>query len=197
MTIAAVLFLYYRWNKIRFLEKIKLKEEELKHQNEINKIEFESANKEKVQEYEKHILELQVQSKASEVAEKSLSIAKQTDMIDNIQKALQEVDDFDKLKSNIQKSIKQNSINKREWQSFENNLFKSHEDFLQRLLIVYPKLSSRDKKLCIYLKMNLTSKEMAPLMNISYRSVELQRYRLRKKLEIEIYINLSQFMNLI
>ena len=116
-------------------------------------------------------------------------------MIDTIQKALEELNDVDKLKSNIQKTIKQNSYNKREWQSFENNLFKSNEDFLNQLNIKVPKLSSRDKKLCIYLKMNLTSKEMAPLMNISYRSIELQRYRLRKKLEIDTEINLSQFMN--
>ena len=116
-------------------------------------------------------------------------------MIDTIQKALEELNDVDKLKSNIQKTIKQNSYNKREWQSFENNLFKSNEDFLNQLNLKFPKLSSRDKKLCIYLKMNLTSKEMAPLMNISYRSIELQRYRLRKKLEIDTEINLSQFMN--
>ena len=195
LVFSGILFLYYRWNKIRYLEKFKLHEEELKHQNQINRLAFEAENKEKLQNYEKHILELQVQSKASEVAEKSLSIAKQTDMIDTIQKALEELNDVDKLKSNIQKTIKQNSYNKREWQSFENNLFKSNEDFLNQLNIKFPKLSSRDKKLCIYLKMNLTSKEMAPLMNISYRSIELQRYRLRKKLEIDTEINLSQFMN--
>ena len=189
------LFLYYRWNKIRYLEKLKIKEEELRHQNEINKLAFEAINKEKIQQYEKHILELQVQAKASEVAEKSLSIAKQTDMIDSIQKTLAAVDEIDVLKNKIQKTIKQNVINKREWQSFESNLFKSNEDFLHRLAILFPQLTSRDKKLCIYLKMNLTSKETAPLMNISYRSIELHRYRLRKKIGIETDINLSSYMN--
>ncbi len=190
-------FIYYRWNKIRYSEKIKLKEEELKHQKEILQLELDAENKLKIQEYEKHILEIQVQTKASEVAGKSLSIAKQTEMIEGIQLLLEKENDINNLKSNIRKTIKLNSINKKEWETFENNLFKSHEDFINRLANKYPKLSSKDKKLCIYLKMNLTSKEIAPLMGISYRGVELHRYRLRKKLEIDQESNLSSFMNTI
>jgi FixJ family two-component response regulator len=110
---------------------------------------------------------------------------------------LEKENDISSLKSNIRKTIKLNSINKKEWETFENNLFKSHEDFINRLTLKFPKLSSKDKKLCIYLKMNLTSKEIAPLMGISYRGVELHRYRLRKKLEIEQESNLSSFMNTI
>jgi len=188
-------FLYYRWNKIRYLEKIKLKEEELKHQKEILQLELNAENKLKIQEYEKHILEIQVQTKASEVAGKSLSIAKQSEMIEAIQHLLDKENDVSSLKNNIRKTIKLNSINKKEWETFENNLFKSHEDFMSRLVLKYPTLTSKDKKLCIYLKMNLTSKEIAPLMNISYRGVELHRYRLRKKLQIVQESNLSSFMN--
>ena len=195
VVIAGALFLYYRWNKIRYTEKIKLKDEELKHQNAIIELELNAENKLKIQEYEKHILEIQVQTKASEVAGKSLSIAKQSEMIESIQKLLEKENDISSLKNNIKKAIKLNSINKKEWETFENNLFKSHEDFIKRLSTKYPKLSSKDIKLCIYLKMSLSSKEIAPLMNISFRGVELHRYRLRKKLEINQEINLSSFMN--
>lgn len=193
--ISGTFFLYYRWNTVRYSEKIKLKEEELKHQKEILQLELNAENKLKIQEYEKHILEIQVQTKASEVAGKSLSIAKQTEMIEAIQNLLDKENDIATLKNNIRKTIKLNSINKKEWETFENNLFKSHEDFVNRLAIKYPSLTSKDKKLCIYLKMNLTSKEIAPLMNISYRGVELHRYRLRKKMQIEQDNNLSSFMN--
>ncbi|WP_291123080.1 helix-turn-helix transcriptional regulator, partial [Flavobacterium sp. UBA6046] len=58
----------------------------------------------------------------------------------------------------------------------------------------YPNLTSKDIKLCVYLKMNLTSKEIAPMMNISFRGVELQRYRLRKKLNLIQDENLSKFL---
>lgn len=189
------LFLYYRWNKIRYLEKIKLKEEELKHQKQILRIEMDTANRIKLQEYEKHILEIQIQTKASEVAGKSLSIAKQTEMIDKIKNILDSEKNISSMKSQINKVIKINSLNKNEWKSFENNLFKSNEDFVAIITSKYQNLTAKDIKLCIYLKMNLSSKEIAPLMNISYRGVELHRYRLRKKLSLEQLVNLNLFMN--
>ncbi len=188
--------IYYRWNAIRN-EKIKLTREELKHKNELLQVEIDAQSKLKIQEYEKHILEIQIQTKASEVAGKSLSIAKQSELIDSIQKLLEAEHDISNLKRSIKKAIKLNTINKKEWETFENNLFKSHEDFITRLTNRFSNLSSKDKKLCIYLKMNLTSKEIAPLMNITYRSVELHRYRLRKKINAKTTENLSNFMNTI
>ena len=195
LLVSSAFFLYYRWNKIRYLEKIKLKEEELKHQKQIHSLEMDSANRNKLQEYEKHILEIQVQTKASEVASKSLSIAKQTEMIDKIKNILDTEKNISAVKSQISKVIKINSLNKNEWNSFENNLLKSNEDFVKIITKKFINLTAKDIKLCIYLKMNLSSKEIAPLMNISYRGVELHRYRLRKKLAIDQVVNLNLFMN--
>jgi ligand-binding sensor domain-containing protein len=194
LLISGSFYLYYKWNKIRYLEKLKLKEEELKHQKQILQLELTAENKLKLQEYEKHILEMQVQSKASEVAGKSLSIAKQSEMIESIQSILDNENDLNQLKSKIKKSIKINALNKNEWQSFEKNLIQSHEDFVHKLTQQYPHLTPKDIKLSIYLKMNLSSKEIAPLMNISFRGVELHRYRLRKKLELHPDVSLSKFM---
>ena len=194
LLISGSFYLYYKWNKIRYLEKLKLKEEELKHQKQILQLELTAENKLKLQEYEKHILEMQVKSKASEVAGKSLSIAKQSEMIESIQNILDTENDLNQLKNKLKKSIKINAINKNEWQSFEKNLMQSHEEFVHKLTQEFKDLTSKDIKLCIYLKMNLSSKEIAPLMNISFRGVELQRYRLRKKLGLNPDVNLSKFM---
>ncbi|GGB80327.1 hypothetical protein GCM10007424_20550 [Flavobacterium suaedae] len=194
ITIAGIFFLYYRWNKVRYLQKIRLNEEELRHKKEILELEMEAENKLREQEYEKKKLEVEVQTKASEVAGKSLSIAKHSEMIDKIQEVLGEETNANKLKSKIKRVIKSSSINKNEWETFEKNLIKSHEDFVERLTQKYPALTSKDIKLCIYLKMNLSSKEIAPLMGISYRGVELHRYRLRKKLDITTEESLSRFM---
>lgn len=194
ITIAGVFFLYYRWNKVRYLQKIRLNEEELRHKKEILKLEMEAENRLREQEYEKKKLEVEIQTKASEVAGKSLSIAKHSEMIDKIQEVLNDETDANKLKSKIKRVIKSSSINKNEWESFEKNLIKSHEDFVERLTQKYPSLTPKDIKLCIYLKMNLASKEIAPLMGISYRGVELHRYRLRKKLDINTEESLSKFM---
>ena len=194
LIISGIFFFYYRWNKVRYLQKIRLNEEELKHRREILELEMEAENKLRQQEYEKHKLEVEVQTKASEVAGKSLSIAKHSEMIESIQEVLNSESNPEQLKSKLKKVIKTNTISKNEWQSFEKNLIKSHEDFVNRLTHKYPALSPKDIKLCIYLKMNLSSKEIAPLMNISYRGVELHRYRLRKKLDITTDESLPKFM---
>jgi DNA-binding CsgD family transcriptional regulator len=192
--IGTVLFLYYKWNKMQYTQKLELREEELKHQKKILEMELKAENELNVQEYEKHILELELQSKSSEVAGKSLSIAKQSEMIENIQGILDTETDFNKLKSEIKKAIKINAVNKHEWETFETNLNQIHNEFIINLTKKYPSLTSKDIKLCIYLKMNLSSKEIAPMMNISFRGVELHRYRLRKKLNLVQDENLSKFL---
>ena len=194
LLIGTVLFLYYKWNKLRYIEKLKLQAEELKHQREILEMELKAENELNMQEYEKHILELELQTKSSEVAGKSLSIAKQSEMIENIQNILDSEKDFNKLKSEIKKAIKINEVNKHEWETFETNLNQIHNEFIINLSKKFPNLTPKDIKLCIYLKMNLSSKEIAPLMNISFRGVELHRYRLRKKLNLSQEENLSKFL---
>lgn len=81
-----------------------------------------------------------------------------------------------------------------DWKRFEYNFNELHEDFFEKLLKRYPKLTPKDLKLCAYLKMNLSTKEIAPLMAISVRGVEIHRYRLRKKLQIESSENISNFL---
>lgn len=192
--LGTILYLYYKWNKMRYIQKLELQEEELKHQKKILEMELKAENELNMQEYEKHILELELQTKSSEVTGKSLSIAKQSEMIDNIQGILDSEVDFNKLKSEIKKVIKSNAVNKHEWQTFESNLNQIHDQFIINLSKKYPNLTSKDIKLCVYLKMNLSSKEIAPMMNISFRGVELQRYRLRKKLNLIQDENLSKFL---
>jgi hypothetical protein len=194
LAVSAIFFLYYRWNKVRYMEKIKLNEEELRHKRKIMELEMEAQSKLRQQEHEKQMLEMEVQNKASEVAGKSLSIAKHSEMIESIQEALESDASGEQLKGKIRKIIKTNTISKNEWLSFEKNLFKSHEEFVNRLSHKYPSLTSKDIKLSIYLKMNLASKEIAPLMNISFRGVELHRYRLRKKIGVPQEESLTRFM---
>jgi AraC family chitin signaling transcriptional activator len=194
LIVAAVLFFYYKWNKLRYMQKLRLQAEELKHQSEILEMELKAENELNMQEYQKHILELELQTKSSEVAGKSLSIAKQSEMIEKIQNILDSEKDFNKLKSEIKKAIKINEVNKHEWEIFETNLNQIHNEFIINLSKKYPNLTPKDIKLCVYLKMNLSSKEIAPMMNISFRGVELHRYRLRKKLNLSQEDNLSKFL---
>ena len=79
-----------------------------------------------------------------------------------------------------------------DWQQFAYHFDQVHVDFLKRLREQYPQLSANDHKLCAYLRMNLSSKEIATLMNISVRGVEASRYRLRKRLELSSDANLAE-----
>lgn len=79
-------------------------------------------------------------------------------------------------------------------QAFQSTFDSVHHDFFRKLEEAYPELNNKDKLLCAYIKMNLLSKEIAPLMNISLRGVEISRYRLRKKLGLGEGENLPEFL---
>jgi ligand-binding sensor domain-containing protein/DNA-binding CsgD family transcriptional regulator len=81
-----------------------------------------------------------------------------------------------------------------DWDVFAQNFDVVHNDFLNRLKAAHPELSVRDLKLCAYLKLNLSTKDIAPLLNISVRGVEISRYRLRKKLNLPNEANLADYM---
>lgn len=81
-----------------------------------------------------------------------------------------------------------------DWQQFAIHFDEVHSNFLSTLKKKYPVLSPTDLKLCAYLRINLSSKEIAQLLNISAKSVEVSRYRLRKKLELPTEVNLFDFL---
>ncbi|MDF1866643.1 MAG: triple tyrosine motif-containing protein [Saprospiraceae bacterium] len=80
------------------------------------------------------------------------------------------------------------------WEQFELYFDQVHENFFKRLRKRFPELTPKDQKLCAYLRMNLSTKEIAPLLNISVRGVEISRYRLRKKLSLDSEMNLVGFI---
>jgi DNA-binding CsgD family transcriptional regulator len=83
--------------------------------------------------------------------------------------------------------------NDEDWEHFAIHFDQVHSNFLANLKGRYPTLTSTDQKLCAYLRMNLSSKEIAQLMNISLRGVEISRYRLRKKLQVPTEVNLYDY----
>jgi ligand-binding sensor domain-containing protein/DNA-binding CsgD family transcriptional regulator len=74
---------------------------------------------------------------------------------------------------------------------FESVFDEVHEEFLQKVKSRYPSLTPTELRLCAYLKMNISTKEIAPLLNISVRGVEICRYRIRKKMGISRDTNLT------
>ncbi|MDN3595180.1 LuxR C-terminal-related transcriptional regulator [Zunongwangia endophytica] len=157
---------------------------------------FEKEHKERINRLEKERLLDEIDMKRKELANTTMIAAKKNEVLMEIQGELNK--DKSKMNEyrlkNIMTKINAAIKNKDEWQVFETNFNEIHEDFFKDVLAVYPGLTSKDLKLCSYLKMNLTSKEIAPLMGISVRGVEVHRYRLRKKMELDKNENLTNYL---
>lgn len=84
--------------------------------------------------------------------------------------------------------------NEQDWQVFEDNFNQVHDEFFKKLKSMFPSITPGDLRLAAYLRMNLSSKEIAPLLHLSIRGIENKRYRLRRKLEMEGEENLVEFL---
>lgn len=124
-----------------------------------------------------------IESKNRELAISTMSIIKKNEVLNSIQKELKK----DKYIDNnaALKLIDNNINNTKDWSFFEKAFNNADKDFLDKLKQSHPDLSPNDLRFCAYLRLNLSSKEIAPLLNISVKSVETKRYRLRKKLGLE------------
>ena len=94
----------------------------------------------------------------------------------------------------VLKLINEAESNDDDWDHFAIHFDQVHSNFLSTLKNKFPNLSATDLKICAYLKMNLTSKEIAQLMSITTGAVEVSRYRLRKKLNLPSNINLFDYL---
>ncbi len=146
-------------------------------------------------------LEAENQHKTQELASTTMHLLQKKEMLSKIKRELEKVMSGQKealqIRSGIRRIINllsQDEVLDEDWSNFERNFDQVHSNFLHKLREQYPQLSPNDYKLCAYLRMNLSTKEIAPLMNISIRGVEASRYRLRKKLQIGNDVNLVDFM---
>ena len=122
-------------------------------------------------------------SKNRELAVATLSTLKRNEFLNTIKKELTRIEDEPKAAKLI-KTINKKLSSNDDWEYFEKAFENADQDFFKKLKTVHPSLTNNDLKLCAYLRLNLSSKEIAPLLNISVHSVEIKRYRLRKKMEL-------------
>ncbi|MDN3595270.1 helix-turn-helix and ligand-binding sensor domain-containing protein [Zunongwangia endophytica] len=164
---------YYRrrHEKMIEIEQEKAELQQLEAQQEIMKLKNEQ-------------LETDVISKNRELAASTMNIIRKNEVLNKIKKELSEVSQLKDIAS-VLKTIDANIKEEDNWKFFKEAFDNADKDFLQMVKSKHPNLTSNDLKLCAYLRLNLSSKEIAPLLNISVRSVEIKRYRLRKKMELD------------
>ncbi len=156
---------------------------------------------------EKQIIKLQTEKLQAELASKNRELANSAMTLVYKNELLQKlITEITKLKDENGKKLSDDQTRKivkvindgmndeRDWHLFENSFNEAHESFFKKLKAQHPDLVPNDLKLCAYLRMNMSSKEMSSLLNISLRGVEIRRYRLRKKLEVPHDKNLTEFL---
>ncbi|WP_378175597.1 triple tyrosine motif-containing protein [Aquimarina sp. SS2-1] len=131
--------------------------------------------------------------KNKELAASTIELAKKNELLNQIKNQLAKISDIALVKPVID-IIDRNLDHNDNWEMFKEAFDNVDRKFLKKLKKTHPNLSPNDLKLCAYLRLNLSSKEIAPLFNISARSVEIKRYRLRKKLNLQHEENLVNYI---
>ncbi|NAY92400.1 LuxR family transcriptional regulator [Muricauda sp. JGD-17] len=164
---------------------------------EQNKKEMELAraqNEKEIVKIKNEQLQQEFKSKSNELAASTLSIIRKNELLSKVKEQLvSNVEDKESIKPII-RVIDKNLTQNDDWEMFKEAFNNADRKFLKKLKKAHPNLSPNDVRLCAYLRLNLSSKEIAPLLNISVRSVEIKRYRLRKKMELAHEDNLVDYI---
>jgi AraC family transcriptional regulator, chitin signaling transcriptional activator len=164
---------YYTKQKLKLLEK---------KQRELTLARLE--NEQQVMKVKNSQLISDIESKNRELTITTMSIIKKNEILNTIKKELMLSQQGEATKKVI-KTIDKNINNKKDWEFLEEAFNNADKDFLKKVKNLHPDLTPNDLRFCAYLRLNLSSKEIAPLINISVRSVEIKRYRLRKKMNLD------------
>jgi AraC family chitin signaling transcriptional activator len=143
----------------------------------------ELENEHKIMRVINEQLSLDVDIKSRELAVSAMSLNNKNELLAFIKEDLKKTDDNKNLKSVIS-TITKNITGNDSWSVFKEAFENTDKEFLKKIKVTHPSLTPSDLRLCAYLRLNLSSKEIAPLLNISVRSVEIKRYRLRKKMDL-------------
>ena len=158
----------------------------------------------KIVQLEKEKLEYDLQHKSQEMANLMINFVRKNEMLTEIKSEIIKVASSLRgegaregkqlllvINSKIDSNIQSDEVLKR----IEDQFDLIHNNFMKRLHVRHPDLSNNERMMCAYLKMNLSTKEIAPLLNISVRGVETIRYRLRKKFGLEREDSLTDYLS--
>ncbi|RED99812.1 triple tyrosine motif-containing protein [Marinoscillum furvescens] len=185
-----------------FKEKEKTRSEEQEKQS-ILEMELEQMRLEREKERierDKKQLEEDVIFKSKELANYTMLLVRKRELLTELRedlKELKEVAKNEKSRNRLRQLIRKIGINlndEEHIQVFEANFERVHHEFFKELKMHFPDLTLKELRLCALVKMNLSNKEIAPILNISVRGVETARYRLRKRLSLDHEENMVEFL---
>jgi ligand-binding sensor domain-containing protein len=197
LLLVAACYLFIKWQQKKFKLQLVTFEDEQNRLKYIHQLEIEKSEKEIIKlQNEKLINEVTFKNK--ELVDANMHLVERSDALIKVKDELQQL--YKKTGGNhdVKKAIQLvNDIEKNNsnWEQFASHFDEVNNDFLKKLSVKFPQLTNTDLKVCAYLQLKLTSKQIAQLMNITVRGVELSRYRLRKKLQLAQGQTLNDFFN--
>ncbi len=194
MLIVFIIYVFHKRKVVKEQEVLMLQFETTQREMLIEKT---KENDLKIVELKNEALKNEIKIKSKQLANTAMALIKKNEALLELKNELQQHKVGFKNPftfKNLIKKVDYSIGHKDEWEIFEYNFNQVHDEFFQELKRQYPQLTSKDLKICAYIKMNLSTKEIAPLLNISTRGVETQRYRLKRKLRLESDKNLVDFL---
>lgn len=163
-----------------------------------------SQMKIEIDKLEKDKMDLDLRHKSQEIANLMINVTRKNEILTEIKTDIKRVaertglDDARECKRQlilINNKIDSNMEGDEVLKQFEKEFDLVNDNFIKRLRERHPDLTYNERMICAYLKMGLSTKEIAPLVNVSVRGVETMRYRLRKKLGLSRDNSLSDYLN--
>lgn len=191
---AFVIYLFYKrqQQKYKKQQQLKLKEQQRKYDEEQKRLQMQhqlelSESDKQIAQLRNEKLQAEVEHKNTELATSAMNLVHKVEILSKIKDDLIHFKDTVQAKESKEflkliKVIDTELNNAQEWEQFARHFDTVHTNYLKKLKDHCPDLSASELKLAAYLRLNLSTKEIAQLMNISIRGVETSRYRLRKKL---------------
>ena len=169
--------------------------------------EIKTPNEDKIAENElthmrQILLQNELEHRNRELTTQSIFLKQKDNVLIEVQKSLESIlsQAGGELRNKIRFLIQRidNSIeNEPDWQNFKLHFERIHPRFFDKLIGEYPKLTQSELRHCAYLKMTMSPKQVAKILNVSSKSVDMARYRLKKKLQLEAGLSLAQDVNTI
>lgn len=156
----------------------------------------ELENEQQIMKIKNEQLSIDVDKKSKELAVSTMNLIKKTELLNIIKGDLKNSTDSTTNRSikSVISTINKNVKDENTWNIFKEAFDSADNNFLKKVKENHPLLTPNDLRLCAYLRLNLSSKEIAPLLNISVRSIEIKRYRLRKKMNLPHEIGLVEYI---
>ncbi len=192
--LAGAITMYYRWRTAKTLKDQQKAFEAEKVKQQLKMVEQQRI----IEQQRQQLLETEIVNKSKEISSLTFDIITRNSAADKLKSNLSALCESGaisaKEKDSILKHFDTTRSNNDFWDIYQKNFDLIHENFFKNLRSAYPNLSAGDLRLCAFLRLNMPTKDIAQVTNVSIRGVETARSRLRKKLGIDARTNLVNFL---